>query len=477
MFLDKFAEVCNSVKRKIVPSQRLKDAVVKRAEQIRRLVERECARANLEAEVRLNGSVAKDTWVRGHADVDIFMRVSPRLSKAQLKDVCLPVARRALRPHKIVERYAEHPYVESTVELGKKGELRVNVVPCYNVERGNWLSATDRSPYHTEYVRQHLTQEQHDEVRLLKAFMKGIGSYGADIKTGGFSGMLCETLIAARGDFRQVVQEFEAWHGEVVDIENYYQGSSDDPHRVFREPLIVIDPVDKGRNLGAAVQEDQLWNFITACRQFSSKPSSALFAQPNVKPLTPSAYRKLVAARGSTILCLVLRKLDAVVDVLWSQLYRTQRSLANLLANNDFKLIRSWAWTDETSLSVILLEVEQGILPRAKRHDGPPVSRIRESASFLAKHSHGPRSISGPWIENGRWVVETERPEISAKALLKSVLRSGGEKIGVASLLANSFRKRVRILENEEVAELVKQNTALAKAMRTYLSGRPAWFD
>ncbi len=191
------AAVCNEVKPKIIPDSELRSAVQKKAEEIRAAVERECARAGIAAEVRLDGSVAKDTWIRDYADVDVFMRVSPNLTKTQLHDVCLPPAKRALYPNKIVERFAEHPYVESYVELTKRKKLRVNVVPCYNVQKGQWLSATDRSPYHTEYIRQHLTLEQRDEVRLLKAFMRGIGGYGADTKTGGFSGMLCETLIAS----------------------------------------------------------------------------------------------------------------------------------------------------------------------------------------------------------------------------------------------------------------------------------------
>jgi tRNA nucleotidyltransferase (CCA-adding enzyme) len=475
--LDKFGKVCDAVKNKISPSLKLKDAVETKAEEIRRAVERECVKANLEAEVRVDGSVAKDTWIRDYADVDIFMRVSPQLTKTQLRDVCLPIARKALLPHTIVERYAEHPYVESVVELGKEGELRVNVVPSYKVEKGKWLSATDRSPYHTEYIRQHLTKEQHDEVRLLKAFMRGIGSYGADIKIGGFSGMLCETLIASRRDFRRVVQDFRVWHeDEVIDIENYYEGRREEARRIFREPLIVIDPVDKGRNLAAAVRENQLSNFVAACRKLTWKPSTALFSQPKVKALTPDNYRKLIRARGSTIICLVVGRIDAVVDILWSQLYRTQRALVNLLENNAFKVVRSWVWSDEKSLSIILFELELGLLPRPRRHDGPPVYRFEESASFLSKHVPNPNTISGPWIENGHWVVEKRRSVVSANALLKSFLRSGGEDVGVASLVAESFRERLQILEDERIGRLIASNVEFARAMRTYLSGRPAWF-
>ena len=474
--MEKVVDVCNAVKKKIVPSLELKHAVEARAEQIRAAVERHCRDASLLAEVRLDGSVAKDTWLKDYADVDIFIRVSPQLTKEQLRDVCLPIARKALRPYKIVERFAEHPYVESVVDFGKSRQLRVNVVPCYKVERGNWLSATDRSPYHTEYMRQRLTEPQRDEVRLLKAFMRSVGSYGADIKTGGFSGMLCETLIVSRGEFQKVVADFMQWpQNGFVDVESYYDGGVEEVHRIFREPLVVIDPVDKGRNLAAAVRQNQLWNFVAACRHFAAKPSPALFFQSKIKPLAPTEYRRLIKDRGSTILCLVIGRIDAVVDILWSQLYRTERALVNLLENNDFKLIRSAAWTDEKSLSIILFELEQGTLPNSKRHDGPPVSRLKESGSFLERHVRDASTVSGPWVEDAEWVVEKRRAIVSARALLMSTLRSGGADVGVARLLANSFKKRLRILEGDSIRTLIHSNAEFAKAMRAYLSGRPAW--
>jgi tRNA nucleotidyltransferase (CCA-adding enzyme) len=259
-------------------------------------------------------------------------------------------------------------------------------------------------------------------------------------------------------------------------VENYYAGRRDEVHRIFREPLVVVDPVDKGRNLAAAVRPDQLWNFVAACRQFKSRPTTILFAEPKVKPLTRIEFQRIMRTRGSTILCLVLGKIDAVVDIVWSQLYRTERALYSLLENNDFEVLRSWAWSDEESLNVILFELGQEQLPLARRRDGPPVSRLSESASFLSKHAKSVGTISGPWIENGRWVVLKRRSVVSGKALLAVSLRSGGRNFGVASLLAKSFRKTVRILENEQIGGLVASNAEFAKAMRTYLSGRPAWF-
>ena len=470
--------MCNEVRPKIVPDSELRTAVQKKAEEIRTAVEYECARAGISAEVRLDGSVAKDTWIRDYADVDVFMRVSPTLTKTQLREFCLPPAKRALYPNKIVERFAEHPYVESFVELGKRRKLRVNVVPCYNVQRGQWLSATDRSPYHTEYIRQHLTLHQRDEVRLLKAFMRGIGGYGADTKTGGFSGMLCETLIASRGEFERVVNDFTSWReSQFIDLENYYQDRADEVHRIFQEPLIVIDPVDKGRNLGAAVRREQLWNFVAACRSLLATPSTSFFQEPTVRQLTAAEYRRQVKIRGSTILAIVVGRMDVVVDILWSQLYRTERALVNLLRTNDFSIIRSQSWSDEKSLNVILIELEQDELPSAKMRLGPPVSRSTESASFLTKHLGSKDTVSGPWLEGERWVVEKRRGASSAIGLLKTALKSGGSEIGVASEPARCFRRRVQVLRNESLGGLISRNEEFAKAMNTFLSGRPAWLE
>jgi len=473
--LDKFARVCDNVKKRIVPPLQVQRQVRARAEQIRRAVEEECNKAGLSAEVRLDGSVAKDTWIRDYVDADIFMRVSPELTKKQLQDVCLPIARRALRPHKIVERFAEHPYIESIIEF-PTGSLRVNVVPCYRVEKGKWLSATDRTPYHTEYVRAHLSSPQRDEVRLLKAFMRGIGAYGADIRTGGFSGMICETLIIARENFQMVLKEFAGWkEGQLIDVENYYASRGDEIRRIFIDPLVVIDPVDKGRNLGAAVRSTQLWNFAAASRRFLEKPSASFFTERMVKPITKMEFQRAIAKRGSAILCIKMNRIDAVVDIVWSQLFRTQRALVNLLENSDFQVIRSSAWTDESSLSVLLFELVSHELSMSRRHRGPPVSRLLESSSFLSKHLRDRDTVSGPWIEDDRWYVEKRRTVVSAHALLAPVLRSGGSNVGVAPLVIGTARKSAKILEGNEIEALLSVNREFAKFMRVFLAGRPVW--
>jgi hypothetical protein len=100
---------------------------------------------------------------------------------------------------------------------------------------------------------------------------------------------------------------------------------------------------------------------------------------------------------------------------------------------------------------------------------------LKESASFLEKHTNNASTVSGPWVEDARWVALKRRTVVSARALLVSTLRSGGADVGVAALLANSFKKNLRILENDSIRPLIASNSEFAKAMRTYLSGRPTW--
>ena len=420
----------------------------------------------------VEGSVAKDTWIRDYVDVDIFMLVSPELTKEQLSKDCLPIARRALKGNRIVERYAEHPYVEAFVSDEK---LRVNVVPCYKVERGNWLSATDRTPFHSQYIRQHLSMERRGDVRLLKAFLRSIGTYGADIKTGGFSGMLVETLVLGFDGFENVISNFAEWDlNRYSDVEKYYQDRHAEIRKIFPEPLVVIDPVDKGRNLGAAVRPDQLWNFVAASRHFLKKPSIRFFTEPAIRPLTRREYQGLMKTRGSDLVCVSFGKVDAVVDVLWSQLFRTQRALTNFLANNDFEIMKSAAWSNEDGLNVILFELETIQISGSKKHLGPPVSKTSESSSFITKHAGNSKTVAGPWIENQRWVVQKTRQNTNAERLLQTALKQGSE-IGVASLF-NRRGLRVNVLNTKSLASMIGSSSEFSKFMRHFLEGRPVWY-
>lgn len=430
-----------------------------------------CEESGLQAEARIDGSVAKDTWLRGEADIDIFFRIPTDKDRTFLEEDCLNIARKAVKGFRVVERYADHPYIEAWVD-----GFRVNIVPCYKTERGSWLSATDRTPFHTEYMKEKLEDETRNQIRLLKKFMKGTRVYGAEVKVGGFSGFLCEVLTLNYGSFEEAVKNAVAWKkGELVDLEAYYVDRLDEVHDLFPEPLIVIDPIDKGRNAAAAVREDRMWEFVSACRMFLREPTINYFDPHSRKPRTKAQIKRDLKSRGTNLVFVAFPRVEAVVDVLWGQLHRTENSIRNLLRKNDFQVIRSGAWSDEDNLNVLVFEVESARLPPLKKHYGPPVSRSRESEKFLEKHAGARDTVSGPWIEEGKWVVEKARAIRDVRNFLLERLGDGGRSVGVASRIAKSMRKRVRVFLDDEVLQGRLSDRPFLAYLDEFLRGRPPW--
>ncbi|MEM2947757.1 MAG: CCA tRNA nucleotidyltransferase, partial [Candidatus Bathyarchaeia archaeon] len=356
-----FAElekVCKDVLERVTPTREKREKIKVLAKELEAKVASAAADFGVKAIVRLEGSIAKDTWLSEEPEIDVFMRLPTSIPRKSLGDLALKIARRATEGARQVERFAEHPYLEAFI-----GDVRVNIVPCYDAKPGEWLSATDRTPYHTDYVKKRLTRQMKDEVRLLKRFMKGVGVYGAEIKVGGFSGYLCELLIINYGDFANTLKAF-AQHKRrmVVDIENHYRGREDELPLLFSEPLVIVDPVDMGRNVASAVQSQKLYTFVAAARAFLEKPSLKFFYPPETKPLTTKELKARISTRGSIMLFVIFGKVEAVPDVLWGQLYKSQRSLTKLLELNDFGLLRCTAWSSEKDLNAFVCELESRYL-------------------------------------------------------------------------------------------------------------------
>jgi tRNA nucleotidyltransferase (CCA-adding enzyme) len=458
---------------KITPTWKDRAKIEALAKQLEQRTATACKAHGIKATVRVEGSVAKDTWLREEPDIDIFMRLPTSIPRKDLGEISLKIAREATQGSRQIERFAEHPYLEAFVD-----GVRVNIVPCYDAEPGEWLSATDRTPFHTDYVKKRLNESLRGEVRLLKKFLQGIKAYGAEIKTGGFSGYLCELLILHHESFPKTLKAFAHYTPRTtIDIEHHYKGRERELRLLFPEPLVIVDPVDKGRNVASAVQLQKLYTFVAAARAYLKKPATAFFYPPKTKALPAKALKNQLENQGSDIIFLTLDKINAVPDVLWGQLYRTQRSLRKQIELNDFKVLRDAAWSDEKTLNAFIIELQQRRLPNTRKHLGPPLEREKECENFLSKYSHNEAVVSGPYIEDGRWVVDLRRKYADIVGLLKEKLKSGGRDAGVADLIAQAFREKLEVLVNAEVVEIYRDNRAFAEFLTDFLSGKPFWLE
>ena len=464
-------EITEQVLQKITPTKEDRAKVDAITGEIEQKVALACKQEGVGAIVRVEGSVAKDTWLRENPDIDIFMRLPTSIPRKDLGDIGLKVAKKAAGDYEQIERFAEHPYLQIIVD-----GYRVDIVPCYNAKPGEWQSATDRTPYHTDYIKKHLTTELRGEVRLLKRFMQGTSVYGAEIKVGGFSGYLCELLIMKYRSFAETIQAFARYNRRVIiDIENYYENRQNELSLLFPEPLVIIDPVDKGRNVASAVQPEKLYSFVGAARAFQKKSDESFFYPPKTQALPVATLKSQLASRGSSTVFLALDQVGAVPDVLWGQLYRTKRSLHRLIELNDYKILKDTVWSNETTISIYIFELEKHVLPNIKKHLGPPLEREAECERFLAKYACNENVISGPYIADGRWIIEVTRKTTDAVALLKEQLADGGKTAGVAELIAKSILKNHKILVNDEISELYLENSDFAEFLTDFLEGKPFW--
>ena len=105
-------------------------------------------------EAMVVGSASRGTWVRGDRDLDLFLLFPPELDRESLERDGLSIARAIALEFGdgYREKYAEHPYINATVD-----GIDVDLVPCYCVASATGIqSAVDRTPFHTRYVSERI---------------------------------------------------------------------------------------------------------------------------------------------------------------------------------------------------------------------------------------------------------------------------------------------------------------------------------
>ena len=396
-------------------------------------------------ELKLVGSVAKDTHMKD-PDLDVFMLFPESSTIEELREKGLEIGRRVLNGE---EHYAQHPYVR-----GRHKGFVVDLVPCFLVrDPARKMSAVDRTPFHTEFVRANLATRQRDEVRLLKRFMKGIGCYGAEAKIQGFSGYLCELMTIRFGDFNGVLEAASGWRrGEALELPGH-SGSE------FSEPLTFVDPVDSGRNVASAVSMDSLRRFIAASRAYLKQPDMRFFYPKAVRSWSADRISKAAGERLDNMVAVSFPVPDLIDDVLYPQLRKSISSMTALLRRNDFVVAKTTL--DVRRDASIIVELQSVELPESRVHRGPP-SGSQNAHEFLAKW--GDAGLSPPYEEEGRWYVVVERKHRRADDLLRDELRSlplGKDIAKVRSMDVVSGRER-----------LVKKH---AKALTKHIDERMPW--
>jgi tRNA nucleotidyltransferase (CCA-adding enzyme) len=354
-------------------------------------------------ETMLVGSVAKNTHLKD-PDIDLFMLFPESTELNELKEKGLAIGRKILDGK---EHYAQHPYVRGVF----KG-FQVDLVPCFRIrDTRKKMSAVDRTPFHTDFVKKNLKEGQADQVRLLKRFMKGVECYGAEAKVEGFSGYLCELLVMRFGTFRGVLEAASLWKvGERLSLPEF-------ECKEFSEPLTFVDPVDSCRNVASAVSTETLRRFVLASREYLKTPDQKFFFPVQRAAWDSDKIREIAGKRLDNLISITFPKLDLIDDVVYPQLRKSLVNISALLERADFEVEKTSIHID--GVTHLLVELASMSLPEERKHRGPPVNSGNAS-EFLAKWNS--LGVSKPYVESDRWFVTVKREFVRGDDLLKTKL-------------------------------------------------------
>lgn len=399
------------------------------------LVEKEIAKYSEVIGLEFGGSFAKGTWLSKDADIDIFIRFKKSVSEEKFEKISKKIGFDALKKYSPYVRYSQHPYVEAKIK-----NTKINIVPFYDVKIGEWKSAADRSPFHTEFMEKSLTSKMRNEVRILKTFLKSNGIYGAEIAKQGFSGYISEVLILEFGSFENLVKSISKIK------ENQIIGKTS---KKFETSIVVIDPIDSNRNLAAAISDENIGKFVLISRTFKEKPSFEFF--------------KIKKSRISNKFWnnLLIVKFDFKArspDIIWGQIKRATSTLSTQLELGGFTVLRSKSHTDQQKEAYLLFFLESTKISEIYSKKGPEFFREDSTHSFIAKNLKYAELV---WVGNDRKIISLEKRNHSeAISFMKEFLKKNLQ-TGIPKGLQSDFKRGFKVsIGNKSLSKSIKEEAS-----------------
>jgi len=331
----------------------------------------------------LGGSGAKDTWLSGNYDVDIFVQYDyiPFKDQSNQLSELLGSALRKAFPHTEIERlHGSRDYFRMNFE-----GIDFEIVPSLNVRKPEEAkNITDLSHLHSGWVNAH-TKKLKDDIRLAKQFCKANGIYGAESYIGGFSGYVLEVLIACYGGFNKWLQATQKWKDkEVIDPENHYPKKD----ALFnlnsskrQSPIILVDPTDKNRNAAAALGYNTINKLKKVAKEYLKHPSPAFFQK---KEITLKELKEETKRKKLQLVYLEVHPQEGKVDLVGAKLLKAVEHIENKLIPFEIKNY-GWEWDKgEKCFFYFLLEKEK--LPEFEIRAGPPLTLKEHVIKFKKEH-------------------------------------------------------------------------------------------
>ncbi len=438
------------------------------------------SKAGIHARLEIQGSFAKNTYLPRDSDIDLFMVIDQR-KRNDMSDVLVRLEKAISEavfqgePIDYERSYAEHPYLRLHLK-----QSEIDLVPCFDAGlSGELATSVDRTPLHTEYVNTHLGTQGRGEVRVLKKFMKSIGVYGAETRTGGFHGYLCELLVLRYGSFYALLLASQAWReGERIYLKELGLLHPRLTGSAFGESpaLLLIDPTDPSRNTAAALTLDKFELFQAASRAFLTNPSEAFFEKPTISPPAWKVIRDRMEQGAQVLLCVSMPRIDRIDDVVWGRLGRFANGLRRVFTAEEFQVDRVAPWAT-TTMCGVFIAFEADRRSQVTERLGPPVT-AEKSEDYLRRFTDDPKVVAGPFVKNGRWCVRVSRSGLSALTFARRLLDSDIHRLAMSDRFRSELTTNGEVAvvaDSDEILQLYETEHEFADSLFRFVENRPHW--
>src|SRR3989338_2782927 len=278
----------------------------------------------------VGGSGAKDTWLAGNADIDVFVRYdhSFSLRSGELADLLEKVLAKMFSGCTKERVHGSRDYFKF-----EYGVLSFEVVPILNISTaGDAVNITDVSPLHTKWVNKN-GEGLKDEIRLAKKFCKG----------------------------KNVLFELNK--------------------SKLQSAVIVIDPVDKVRNASAALGVEKCKIFQQKAKEYLLKPEENFFV---VQKVTFEGLQKEAILQKLALVYIECEGQEGKEDVVGTKLLKVFEFLREELGK--FIVVKSgWQWRmGERGIFYFLLKLNK--IDDEEIIKGPPLRLASFVLEFKKKH-------------------------------------------------------------------------------------------
>ncbi|MBD3227189.1 MAG: hypothetical protein GF329_03290 [Candidatus Lokiarchaeota archaeon] len=448
-------ELKNLILKTISPSSEENNRINKTVELLKDTLKQKLDGSKIEANyIEAQGSTGKkQTHLAGDSDIDLFVALNKKHYKGFMdKEVKSDIYKEAkelfsklcheifipslkdINAKNIKLTYAEHPYVSAEINA-----FKIDVVGCFDldnsfIKKNGPITAVDRTPHHSNFIKNNLNDRMRDDVRILKAFFQASHAYGDKSAIGrfGFTGFISELLIYHFKTIENLFDSFSDIPSNPIDFFDRSGKKLEKINRFENDYFIVIDPIDKNRNAAASVSRRAFLHIDRKIDQFRADPNINFFVKKEI-PIIEDINDEL--KNHYTILEFNSDGSRHYTEVR-DKLYKLANSIKIQLESESTKEIRFgktfFEVYFEDKIFSLAFHTEKGKISDTYKRVGPPVKLKKNFRKFKNKHPD-------LFIENGRAYVMEKREFTDQKDLINNYINDHGLFSGINLEHISSF--------------------------------------